>query len=92
MLAFEDVNAQAPVHILVIPKRHVESLAECTDADAGLLGGMMAAIPKLAREQGLNDGFRTIVNTGRVGRQEVYHLHIHVLGGPEPIPGPMVGH
>ena len=92
IFAFHDIRPQAPVHFLVIPKRHVESLAECTDADAGLLGGMMAAIPKLAREQGLNDGFRTIVNTGRVGRQEVYHLHIHVLGGPEPIPGPMVGH
>jgi histidine triad (HIT) family protein len=92
MLAFGDVRPQAPVHLLIIPKRHIESLAECGECDVALLGGMLAVAPRLAREQGSPDGFRTIINTGRVGRQEVYHLHIHVLGGPEPIPGPMVGH
>ena len=92
MLAFSDIRPHAPVHFLIIPKRHIESLAECGEADAGLLGRMLVLAPRLAREQGSPDGFRTIINTGRVGRQEVYHLHIHVLGGPEPIPGPMVGH
>ncbi len=92
MVAFGDVRPQAPVHLLIIPKRHIESLAECGESDAALLGSMLALAPRLAREQGSPDGFRTIINTGRVGRQEVYHLHIHVLGGPEPIPGPMVGH
>jgi histidine triad (HIT) family protein len=92
MLAFNDIRPHTPVHCLIIPKRHIESLAQCEATDAPLLGKMLALAPRLARELGSTDGFRTIVNTGRVGRQEVYHLHIHVLGGPEPIPGPMVGH
>lgn len=91
MIAFNDIRPHAPVHFLIIPRRHIESLAECGEADAPLLGAMLAAVPRLARENGLHNGFRTIINTGSVGRQEVYHLHIHVLGGPEPIPGPMVG-
>lgn len=91
LVAFNDIRPHAPVHFLIIPKRHIESLADCGDADAPLLGAMLTAAPRLAREHGLPNGFRTIINTGRVGRQEVYHLHIHVLGGPEPIPGPMVG-
>lgn len=92
MLAFNDIRPHAPVHFLIIPKRHIESLFECTESDGALLGRMLAVAPRLAREQDSAEGFRTIINTGRVGRQEVYHLHIHVLGGPEPIPGPMVGH
>ena len=84
VLAFRDTNPQAPVHVLVIPKRHIASLAEATPDDAAVLGRMMALTGRLAREQGSADGFRTIVNTGRVGRQDVMHLHIHVLGGPDP--------
>ena len=86
MLAFHDINPVAPVHFMMIPKDHVDSLAQVTDAQAPVLGRMMAKAGRLAREQGASDGFRTIVNTGRVGRQDVYHLHIHIIGGPDPLP------
>jgi len=85
MLAFHDINPQAPVHFMIIPKKHVASLAHAGDADAPVLGRMLAAAGRLAREQGAPDGFRTIINTGRIGRQDVYHLHIHILGGKEPL-------
>ncbi|HEX7200524.1 MAG TPA: histidine triad nucleotide-binding protein [Dongiaceae bacterium] len=86
MLAFHDINPVAPVHFMIIPKRHIDSLAEATDADAALLGRMMARAGRLAKEQGSPEGFRAIVNTGRIGRQDVYHLHIHIIGGPNPLP------
>jgi len=85
VLAFHDVHPQAPVHFMLIPKRHIASLADATPDDAGVLGRMMALTGRLAREQGTPDGYRTIVNTGRIGRQDVMHLHIHVLGGPNPL-------
>ena len=71
---------------MIVPKRHVDSLATCDDSHAQVLGRMFAKAGRLAREQGATDGFRTIVNTGRIGRQDVYHLHIHILGGGEPLP------
>jgi histidine triad (HIT) family protein len=86
ILAFHDINPMAPVHFMIIPKQHVDSLATCGPEHAPVLGRMMAIAGRLAREQGATDGFRTIVNTGRVGRQDVYHLHIHIIGGPEPLP------
>ncbi len=86
VLAFHDIRPLAPIHILVIPKLHVASLAECDVGHQALLGKMMAVVPKLAREQGAADGFRTIINTGRVGGQEVYHLHVHILSGPTVLP------
>ena len=86
ILAFHDINPMAPVHFMVIPKQHVDSLASCGPEHAPVLGRIMAIAGRLAREQGATDGFRTIVNTGRVGRQDVYHLHIHIIGGPEPLP------
>ena len=89
IFAFHDIHPLAPVHFMIIPKRHIASLAECDMSHQALLGRIMAVAPRLAREQGSTDGFRTIVNTGRVGRQEVYHLHMHVIGGPEPL-GPMI--
>ncbi|MDI6751060.1 MAG: histidine triad nucleotide-binding protein [Rhodocyclaceae bacterium] len=89
LLAFHDIHPQAPVHFMVIPKRHIASLADATLDDAPLLGKLFAKLGELARSQGLTDGFRTLVNTGRIGRQEVYHLHVHVVGGPEPL-GPML--
>ena len=89
MLAFHDINPLAPVHFMIIPKKHVDSLAAVTDEHAPVLGKMMAKAGRLAREQGASDGFRTIVNTGRIGRQDVYHLHIHIIGGPDPL-GPML--
>lgn len=89
VLAFHDIRPVAPVHFLLIPKLHVPSLYECDPSHTGVLGKLLALAPRLARELGATDGFRTIINTGRVGRQEVYHLHIHVIGGPA-ILGPMI--
>jgi histidine triad (HIT) family protein len=86
VLAFHDVHPLAPVHILVIPKTHIASLADCGDSQRDVLGRMLAVAGRLARENGASDGFRTIINTGRVGGQEVYHLHAHILGGPERLP------
>ena len=85
IFAFHDINPQAPVHFMVIPKRHIATLSDATADDAPVLGRLFATIGRLAREQGLPDGYRTIINTGRIGRQEVMHLHVHVLGGPEPL-------
>ena len=86
ILAFHDIHPAAPVHFLMIPKDHLPSLAEAVESDAPVLGRMLAMAGRLAKEQGSTDGFRTIVNTGRVGRQDVYHLHVHILGGPSPPP------
>lgn len=90
VLAFHDIRPQAPVHFLIIPKAHVASLADCDASHEEVLGRMLALAPKLARAEGASDGFRIIINTGRVGGQEVYHLHVHVIGGPEPL-GRMLG-
>ena len=84
MLAFHDIHPQAPVHFMIIPKKHVDSLAHAGPEHVEVLGKMMAKAGALAREAGSPEGFRTIVNTGRIGRQDVYHLHIHILGAPEP--------
>ena len=89
VLAFHDIRPQAPVHLLVIPKEHVANLYEAKAAHIPALGKMLAVAGKLAADGGAADGFRTIINTGRVGHQEVYHVHMHVLGGPEPL-GPML--
>ena len=89
MLAFHDIHPLAPVHFMIIPKQHIASLAECDESHQVILGKILAKAPRLAREQGSTDGFRVIINTGRVGRQEVYHLHVHVIGGPEAL-GPML--
>ena len=89
VLAFHDIKPMAPVHFMLIPKRHVASLYDATSEDAAALGKIMTIAGKLAREQGAGDGFRAIVNTGRVGRQDVMHVHVHVIGGGEPL-GPMI--
>ena len=89
ILVFKDIHPQTPVHLLVIPKKHISSLADITEEDYGLLGRMMGRAHLFATQAGSINGFRTIVNTGEVGRQDVYHLHIHVLGGDAPLP-PMV--
>jgi histidine triad (HIT) family protein len=85
IIAFHDINPSAPIHFLIIPKTHVENLYDADLAHQQVLGKIMGMAGQLAREQGATDGFRVIVNNGRVGRQEVYHLHIHVLGGPDPL-------
>lgn len=84
LLAFHDIAPWAPVHVLIIPKRHIVSMAEVTEAEAALLGRMMALSPKLMRDLGVSNGFRHIINTGVDGGQEVMHLHLHVMGGPRP--------
>jgi histidine triad (HIT) family protein len=89
MFAFHDIHPLAPVHFMIIPKQHIASLSDVDASHQGILGKILAAAPRLAREQGSTDGFRVIINTGRVGRQEVYHLHVHVIGGPEAL-GPML--
>lgn len=81
LMVFHDIHPAAPVHLLIIPKVHIASLVDCDAQHAGLLGRMLLLAPKLAREHGLNDGFRTSINTGRGGGQEVFHLHVHVFGG-----------
>lgn len=87
ILAFHDINPAAPVHFMIIPRKHIASLGDAQEEDEGVLGRIMVITGGLARKQGSTDGFRTIVNTGKVGRQDVYHLHVHVLGGDEPLPG-----
>lgn len=79
--AFHDIHPVAPVHFMLIPKLHLDSLAQAEPQHAALLGKMMTLVPRLAVEQGLSNGFRTVINTGKGGGQEVFHLHIHIIGG-----------
>src|SRR5438046_9015905 len=81
ILGFHDINPQAPVHFMLMPKEHIASLADATMEDAGRLGGLRALSGQLVREEGSADGFRTIINTGRFVRQAVSHLRVHVIGG-----------
>jgi histidine triad (HIT) family protein len=80
-LAFADLNPQAPFHALVIPRRHIASIAEGSDDDSRLLGRLLLVAAKVAREQGLGAGYRVVTNVGPDGGQSVNHLHLHVLGG-----------
>jgi len=81
VLAFPDINPQAPVHILIIPKRHFGSLVQITSTETELLGELLVAVNKIAQQQNLGSGFRTVINTGADGGQTVEHLHLHLLGG-----------
>jgi histidine triad (HIT) family protein len=85
ILGFQDINPQAPVHFMLIPKKHIATLSDATLDDAAVLGRILALSGRLAREQGSPDGYRTIINTGRIGRQDVMHLHVHIIGGREPL-------
>ncbi len=89
--AFHDIHPVAPVHFMLIPKLHLDSLAHAEEEHAALLGKMMTLAPRLAAEQGLSNGFRTVINTGKGGGQEVFHLHIHIMGGGN-IPPMVKGH
>jgi len=94
LLVFKDIFPAAPVHLLIVPKRHIATLSNCTGSDTELLGRMLALVPVLAEQQGCDvkvdaggnqyGGFKTLINSGPDGGQEVYHLHIHVIGGPKP--------
>lgn len=82
VIAFDDINPQAPVHMLVIPKQHVVSLDDTQDSDAALLGQLMVVCAKMARQRALAEsGYRVVTNIGREAGQTVFHLHLHVLGG-----------
>lgn len=83
-LAFHDIHPWAPFHVLIVPKTHIVSMAELTDEHVALLGHMVVLGTKLMRELGVTNGFRTVINTGRDGGQEIDHLHMHVMGGPRP--------
>lgn len=94
LLAFKDINPASPVHLLLIPKIHIDTLSDCNAGHAPLLGRMLALAPRLAEEHGCavsydedgvpSGGYKTVVNTGPNGGQEIYHLHLHVMGGPLP--------
>jgi histidine triad (HIT) family protein len=84
LLVFHDIAPWAPVHVLIIPKEHLTTHYDVTDAHTALLGRMLRLAPKLMLELGVTNGFRTLINTGPDGRQEVQHLHMHVMGGPRP--------
>lgn len=80
-VAFNDLSPQAPVHFLVIPKKPISRLSEAEDADEQLLGHLVLAAKKVAKQQGLNDGYRLVINDGPMGGQSVYHIHVHVMSG-----------
>lgn len=81
-LAFKDIDPKAPVHILIIPKKEIPSMAEASQDDEGLLGHLLITASRIAKDQGISDsGYRLVANTNNEGGQEVYHLHIHLLGG-----------
>lgn len=88
LFAFHDIAPWAPVHFLIVPRRHIASMAQLTPEDESLMGRIMTLAPRLALEQGCgaypDGGFRVVVNTGKEGGQEVHHLHVHVMGGPRP--------
>ncbi len=82
IIAFKDINPQAPIHILVIPKKHIESIIDLTDEDEMLVGKMYTAVRKIAKKLNIEEsGFRLIVNCGKDAGQEVPHLHFHILAG-----------
>ena len=81
VFAFHDIDPKAPKHILVIPKKHIASLAEAKPEDAALMGRLLLAVAEIAREQGLGEGYRVVISTGPEGGQTVDHLHLHLLGG-----------
>ncbi|WP_423821605.1 histidine triad nucleotide-binding protein [Salinisphaera sp. SPP-AMP-43] len=80
-LAFRDVNPQAPLHVLVIPKKPIDKLVNAADSDQALLGHLMLVARRVARDQGYGDAFRLVMNNGEAVGQSVFHLHLHVLGG-----------
>ncbi len=80
VIVFNDIKPMAKVHFLIVPKLHIDSLKECEETHQSLFGKMLLLAPKLAAEQGLQ-GFKTLINTGREGGQEIFHIHVHVFGG-----------
>ena len=81
VLAFRDINPQAPIHILIIPKKPIARLSEAEGEDRELLGELLLTAKEIARKEGIEEGYRVVVNNAPDGGQEVYHLHMHILGG-----------
>jgi histidine triad (HIT) family protein len=87
LVAFDDIHPKAPTHVLIVPKRHIESVETLTESDAGLMGRLVLAAQTIAREAGIAErGYKLAVNCGKEGGQVVPHLHLHLLGG-EPLKG-----
>jgi histidine triad (HIT) family protein len=94
LIVFKDINPVAPVHLLIVPKQHISTLSDCNESHTTILGEMMAVIPRVADQQKIGvvgstpgaqtGGYRVIINTGPDGKQEVYHLHAHLIGGARP--------
>lgn len=84
LLVFHDIAPWAPVHVLLIPKAHIATLYDIDASHVALFGRMLAMAPRLMLQLGVTNGFRTLINTGVDGRQEVQHVHMHVMGGPRP--------
>lgn len=80
-LAFRDINPQAPVHILVIPKKPLTMVSDATDGDQALLGHLLMTASKIAKQEGYGEAFRLVVNNGEEAGQQVFHLHVHILAG-----------
>ncbi len=82
VLAFNDINPQAPIHLLIIPKKHIETINEVSVNDTALMGHMIHTAKQLAKQQGIDTtGYRLVFNVNQGGGQEVYHIHLHLLGG-----------
>ena len=81
VLAFEDIHPHAPTHVLIIPKKHIRGLKEASAEDAELVGRLHLAAAAIARQRGIEDGYRTVLNVGPKSGQSVFHMHVHLLGG-----------
>ena len=86
LVVIKDIYPKAPVHVLMIPRKPIISLDDLNEEDQTLIGYMMMKVPEIASQLGLNEGYRTIINTGKGGGQEIFHLHIHILGGGKSLP------
>jgi histidine triad (HIT) family protein len=86
VVVFKDIYPKADVHLLMVPRAHIASLDNLDESHDGVMAHMMRLLPKIAKQQGLDTGFRTIINTGPGGGQEIYHLHLHLMGGSH-LPG-----
>ncbi|CAN5266460.1 histidine triad nucleotide-binding protein [soil metagenome] len=91
IVAIRDINPAAPTHVLVIPRRPIPSLAELKEGDVELVGKLLLVVRQIAEEEGLEDGYRVVINTGEEGGQTVPHLHVHLLGGKAFSEGSLAG-
>jgi len=87
LVVFRDIHPAAPVHLLLVPREHVESLLTAGPTHQDLMGKMLLLAPRLVREQGIENGFRVVINNGSGGGQEVFHMDFHILAGPRPWKG-----